>query len=159
MENRSRTALEEELAELLGPVVESEGLELVELVLRGGGGIRTLRLDVDRAGARGVGLEDCQRLSRAVEAKLEETDPIPSKYVLEVSSPGVGRPIRSRDDIRRNTGRRVVVTTAEPVEGSCSHTGLLLGSDGGDLLLQEEGEHRVRIPLAGVVRAFQELEL
>jgi ribosome maturation factor RimP len=158
VQERSKTALELELVRLLGPVVEACGLELVDLALRGGG-TKVLRLDVDRAGPQGVGVDDCQRVSRAIDAALDESDPIASHYVLEVSSPGVERPIRTPDDFRRNTGRRIVVTTRAPIDGASSHVGLLLGHDGGELLLQEEGERKVRIPLTDVVRALQAVEI
>jgi ribosome maturation factor RimP len=158
VDGRSKTALEQQLTELVAPVIAACGLELVDLALRGGG-TKILRLDVDRAGPIGVGVEDCQRVSRAVEAALDEADPIPSNYVLEVSSPGVQRPIQSADDIRRNTGRRVMVTTRAPVEGARDHVGLLVGHEDGELLLQEDGERRVRIPLTDVVRAQQAVEI
>ncbi len=101
-------------------------------------------------------MSDCQQVSRALEAALDEADLLPSSYVLEVSSPGIDRPIRSEDDIRRNTGRQVVVTAADPEKGQRVYRGLLLGSDNGDLLLEMAENERVRIPIGGIVGARQE---
>ncbi len=150
-------------AELLGElrrraerVAEAAGVELVELSLRGSGRRRVLRVDIDRAGPAGVGLEDCQRISNDLGEDLEHSELLSSGYVLEVSSPGVDRPIRTPDDIRRNTGRRVVVTTTEPVEGRSEFRGVLKGQDGECLhVADDEGE--LMIPLVHVLKARQEV--
>jgi ribosome maturation factor RimP len=153
-------------AELLGElhrraerVVTAAGLELVELCLRGSGRRRVLRVDIDRAGPAGVGLEDCQRISNELGEDLEQSELLRSGYMLEVSSPGVDRPIRSADDFRRNTGRRVVVTTVEPLGGRSCFRGELLGSDGECLELVEDGHGVVRIPLDRVEKARQDVML
>ena len=91
---------------------------------------------------------------------LEETNLIGDSYRLEVSSPGVDRPIRSADDIRRNIGRRIHVTTTEPVDSRCSFRGLLVGAHDGAILLAEgqvDDEQRVRIPLDRIEKAFQDV--
>ena len=114
-------------------------MELVELTLRGSSRRRTLRVDIDRPGPRGVDLEDCKRVSELLGAAIEaDDDLIDGSYVLEVSSPGIDRPIRSVDDIRRNTGRRVVVTTREAAEERRSVRGLLAGQRNGILILEDE---------------------
>jgi len=134
-----------------------QGLEIVDLVLRRGSRRWTVRLDIDRAGTRGVTLEDCRAISRGLETALEESDPIDDSYVLEVSSPGLDRPIRTADDVRRNTGRMVVVETVDPVEGRRCFTGTLLGLAGDELLIREDEETEVRVPWAGVARAHPHL--
>jgi ribosome maturation factor RimP len=158
-----RLEIERKLREIASRVTEPLGLEVVELALRGAGSRQILRLDVDRPGPTGVTLADCKRVSEALGAALDEEDPIAESYVLEVSSPGIDRPIRSADDIRRNTGRKVVVTSRDPERGERSVRGLLLGAEGPCLVVETEsgrgpGE-RVRIPLDRVVRARQEVEL
>ena len=101
-------------------------------------------------------LEDCERVSGALEAALDESGVVDDAYVLEVSSPGLDRPIRTDDDIRRNTGRAVVVETREPVDGRRSFRGVLLGADGDALRLREE-EGETLLPRALIVKAHQEI--
>ena len=151
--------VENDLSSLIEPVLAESGLELVELALRGAPGRQVLRLDIDRAGESGVTLDDCQQVSRALSPLLDESDLLPGAYLLEVSSPGVDRPIRSADDFRRNTGRRIVVTARDGEGAERSRTGKLLGFDEGLLLLETEGGEQHSIPLDRVVRARQEASL
>jgi ribosome maturation factor RimP len=144
---------------LAEPILAERGLELVEVVLKGAPGHQLVRLDIDRPGATGVDLADCQRVSQTLGQALNGVELIPDGYVLEVSSPGVDRPIRSADDFRRNTGRRVVVTTADAEGTRCSHHGTLLGCENGELRLECEDRQEIRIPLDGVVAARQEVAL
>lgn len=127
---------------LLEPVVEARGYELVELELTGGGGDRTLRLFIDSP--EGIGLEDCQAVSGAVEEVLDEHDPIPDTYSLEVSSPGIDRPLRRESDFERFAGERVKVRTFAPVDGQRSFTGTLKGRENSHVVLETpEGPTRI----------------
>ena len=153
-----RRSLESELRRLTSGVLEALGLELVEFALRGSSARRVLRVDIDRVGKEGVGVDDCQRVSQALGTAVEEADLIDSAYVLEVSSPGVDRPIRTADDIRRNTGRRVTVTAATADQAQETFCGLLMGQEDDILVLQTEAGDEVRVPLAGIVSARQALE-
>jgi ribosome maturation factor RimP len=158
-----RLEIERKLREIASRVTAPLGLEVVEIALRGSGSRQVLRLDVDRPGPRGVSLDDCKRVSESLGAALDEEDPIASSYVLEVSSPGIDRPIRSADDIRRNAGRRVVVTARDPERGESSIRGRLVGEDSGFLVVETSADgpaaERVRIPLDRVVRARQDVEV
>jgi ribosome maturation factor RimP len=145
------------LREIASRVAEEAGVELVDLALRGSGNRRRLRVDIDKSGPRGIDLDDCQNVSKALGSALDEADPIGGSYVLEVSSPGADRPINSADDIRRNTGRRIVVTTEDPEEGKQSFRGVLLGETNGCLKLAEEGNEEVEIPLGKVRIARQDI--
>lgn len=149
---------EERLQEMALRVVAAAGLELVELVWRRSAGRRLLRLDIDRAGPHGVTLEECRLVSRNLAAELDEDDDdlVAGSYVLEVSSPGIDRPIRSADDIRRNTGRRVVVTTTEPIGGRRKFHGVLLGGDAARIRIAIEGEQELEIPFQAIAKARQE---
>lgn len=147
------------MTQLALPVLAEAGVELVELALKGSGGSRALRLSIDRAGKEGVGLEDCQRISRQLSSVLDETEPISTSYALEVSSPGIDRPIRTTDDIRRNTGRRVLVTAKDATGQERSYRGTLLGSEREQLRLEDEAGEEIRIPLAIVVSARQDASL
>ena len=150
---------EAEFRRLAEPILVGEGLELVDLALKGSPGRQVLRLDIDRPGSRGVDRTGCQRISRALEEILDETEPLRGRYLLEVSSPGIDRPIRSADDIRRNTGRRVLILARDADGTSREHRGTLLGREDGQLRLQEaEGKDEVRIPLEGVLAARQDVE-
>ena len=152
-----QSGLADQLRPLVTRVVESMGLELVEFVLKGTRGSRLLRVDIDRAGVPGVNVDDCQRVSRELGVALDEADTIVSRYVLEVSSPGIDRPIRTPDDIRRNTGRHVFVVATDEQNTKRSYRGRLLGQDEGCLVLSDKEKGEIRIPLSGVVEARQEL--
>jgi ribosome maturation factor RimP len=159
MEVRVVQETEAELRRLTEPILAGEGLELVDFALKGSPGRQVLRLDIDRPGVRGVDLADCQRVSRALGEVLDEAEPISGGYLLEVSSPGIDRPIRSADDIRRNTGRRVLVVARDADGASREHRGTLLGSEEGHIRLQEaEGQNEVRIPLDSVLGARQDVD-
>lgn len=156
MEAARRNGIEDEIRRLAQPVVTDLGLEIVDTVFGRRGNRWYLRVDIDRAGTRGVRLEDCERVSGALEAALDESGVVDDAYVLEVSSPGLDRPIRTDDDVRRNTGRAVVVETREPVDGRRSFQGVLLGAEGNALRLREAtGE--IRVPRSLIVKAHQEI--
>ena len=155
--NQSRHAvLLEELERLVAKVVGDLGLELVELTLRGSSKKRVLRLDIDRAGPTGVGLEECQLVSGHVGAALEETGLIENSYMLEVSSPGIDRPIRTDDDIRRNAGRRIRIETIEPIEGRKTFAGVLVRSETDWLEIRIDDEEILKIPRDRIQMARQE---
>ena len=154
---QARQQLESELNRIAAPILEEAGVELVELSIRGTGFGQVLRMDIDRPGASGIGVEDCQRVSRRLGEAVDETDLMDSSYALEVSSPGVERPIRTADDIRRNTGRRITVTCAKADGGERSVQGLLRGQENHDLLLETGEGERVRVPLAEVRYARQDV--
>ena len=111
-------------------VAASLGLEVVEFVFHSQGRHSQLRIDVDRPGLPGVGLADCERMSRAVGDQLESLPLFDSPYELQVSSPGIDRPIRSDDDIRRNTGRPVRVEFRDELGKVREIVGTLAGTSG-----------------------------
>ena len=126
------------LRDLASGVVSSLGLELVELNLHGPSSNRVLRVDIDRVGAEGVNIEDCQRVSGALGEALDADDLIDARYVLQVSSPGLDRPLRTVDDFRRTTGRRLIVTTRVPKRGKTSFRGVLVASGAGSLRIADD---------------------
>jgi len=147
-----------QLMQLASRTAEAAGVELVDISLRGSSRKRVLRLDIDRAGQQGVDMGDCQRVSEAVSRELDESDLLRSSYVIEVSSPGIDRPIHSADDIRRNIGRRVVVRTPEPVEGRREFRGVLLGGTEQCIRLRDDADQEVSIPVGAGVQVMQEAQ-
>ncbi|MDF1552700.1 MAG: ribosome maturation factor RimP [Deferrisomatales bacterium] len=115
------------MEDLLRPVAEDLGYELVDVQLQSDRGRRVLRLLFDRPG--GITLDECTRLSREMSPHLEVADPIPGAYVMEVSSPGVQRPLRRAEDFERFRDQQVVVGTRETVEGRKTFRGVNRGMD------------------------------
>jgi ribosome maturation factor RimP len=132
-------------------VAASSGLELVEVDLRGGGKSRMLRITIDKPG--GVTHEDCAHLSREVGTILDVEDAVPGgSYLLEVSSPGLDRPLMRATDFERFTGSLVKLTTREAVNGSQHFEGRLEGFHGGRITLTLGGppvSNRHKKPKAG----------
>jgi ribosome maturation factor RimP len=127
---------------LVRPVVESSGLELVEAAFRTEGGRRVLRITVDRES--GLDLEAISEASERISRRLDLEDFSSGPYTLEVSSPGVERPLRLRRDFERRVGDKVKVKTAAPIEGSRTHTGTLMAADEESIVVATEaGERRI----------------
>jgi ribosome maturation factor RimP len=145
------------LRELAQAVVQETGLELVELTLKGPSRRRLLRIDIDRAGPNGVDIDDCQRVSKELGEILESGDLLEDSYVLEVSSPGVDRPIVSSADYRRNIGRRVVVRTRQAIEGKQLWKGILQGLEDERIHLQDDDAGEVTIGVDQVESARQDV--
>jgi len=147
--------LREQLRELLAPVVAGLGYQLWELeyLPRSGGGM--LRIYIDAASPlseRGISLDDCERVSRAVSETLDATDPIPGHYTLEVSSPGLDRVLRTREHFERFAGERVRLEMMQPVEGRKRFSGRLLGVGASDITLELENG-RISLPIDDIHRA------
>jgi ribosome maturation factor RimP len=156
---RGRDAILEEILRLAAEVGRSFGLEVVEATYHPAGRGGALRVTIDSPGPPGVTIEDCQRFSAAFDRLLDEHEVIDGSYVLEVSSPGLDRPIRTDDDIRRNTGRRIEVETSQPVGGSRSFRGILLGADGDALRLRDDEGMEVSLPRPVVAKVRQEMDI
>jgi ribosome maturation factor RimP len=151
----------ESLTDALESRTEALGFELVELERTGSRNRPVLRVRVDRPDSRpgdGVGLDDCARISRALEAYLDELDSMPSRYVLEVSSPGVERPLVKRRDFERFSGHEVVVKGYAPLlDRGKRLEGELLGIDDGPngerIRLKLENGEEVAVDRSDVARA------
>ncbi|MBI3129162.1 MAG: ribosome maturation factor RimP [Candidatus Tectomicrobia bacterium] len=141
---------------LAEPVAQSLGMELVEVDFSGGGGRPVLRLFVDREG--GLSVEDCKRMSREVEARFDAEDFPPSSYLLEVSSPGLERPLRRPADFQRYAGRRVRIRVRNPRGKPRVVSGTLLGIEG-DVVAVETGEGAPqRVSLGEISKARLEVD-
>lgn len=120
--NRSVESLVEEIAR---PIVEGNGLEFVGVELVKEGANRYLRVYIDKEG--GVSFDDCEAVSRAVDAKLDEILPNPPYDFFEVSSPGLERPLKRDEDFARYAGQLVALATYAPVDGQKLFIGELVG--------------------------------
>jgi ribosome maturation factor RimP len=139
------------LTAVVEPTLAGMGYELVRVQLQGTRR-QTLQIMADRADGQGMTVDDCADISRAVSAVLDVEDPIPGAYTLEVSSPGVDRPLTRPKDFDAWAGFEAKVDAKGLVDGRKRFRGILLGRDGGDVLLRCEGED-LRIPLDMVGRA------
>jgi ribosome maturation factor RimP len=145
--------LRDQLGELLAPVVAELGYELWELEYapRAGGGL--LRLYIDTTGnPGGITLDDCEKVSRAVSETLDASDPIPGRYTLEVSSPGLDRVLRTREHFERFAGERVRLEMMQPVDGRKRFSGRLKAVGASDITLELDGG-TVRLPIDDIHRA------
>lgn len=138
------------LNEVVASGVEALGYELVGVELDSGGGRRVLRIYIDHPD--GITLEDCERVSHQVSGVLDVEDPIQGNYLLEVSSPGVERPLFEAGHYERFIGARVRVKLHDPLNGRRKLKGLIVACDQGVVTLDEDGE-RWEIPLADISRA------
>ncbi len=144
-------AVTERIAELVTPSLEANGFELVRVMLTGGDR-PTLQIMADRTDETPITVDDCADISRVVSAILDVEDPIKGAYTLEVSSPGIDRPLVRKKDFERFAGFEAKVETAAPVDGRRRFRGRLLGVEGDEVRLAlEEGE--AAIPLSAIDRA------
>lgn len=121
---------------ILTPILAESGLELVDLEFVKEGVNWYLRVYIDKDG--GVTIDDCERVSRALEARLDEEDPIAQAYILEVSSPGLDRPLKKEADFVKYRGEIIDVKLYQQKNGSKQYQGKLLGLENGVLSLEEE---------------------
>ena len=139
--------------EAVNPTVVSLGYEIVDIVERSEYGQKVTTFVVDKV-PDGVSLDDCERLHYAIEPIMDELDPTGGKpYVLEVSSPGLDRPLKTQRDFERNYGKEVEVRLYAPLKGVKSYEGVLLErTDGYVLLGRGSGETKIENTRIAVVR-------
>src|SRR6185295_12927296 len=127
---------------MLQPGVEALGFELVDAELVGGGGSPTLRVYIDSP--KGITVEDCADVSRQISAILDVEDPIPGSYTLEVSSPGLDRPLVTPEDFRKRLGETVKAKLRRPdLTGRRNFTGKLLEVRSEGIVLEVDNEQHV----------------
>lgn len=155
MPSKVHLDLIERIKALALPVVESEGLELVDVEFQRERGGWVLRLYIDKEG--GVSLADCETVSAQLGNILDVEDLIDHPYNLEVSSPGLNRPLKGEADFIRFAGRLVLMTTSQPVGGRSRFVGRLLGLKEGNVII-EEADSSTTIPYALIAKARLEGE-
>jgi ribosome maturation factor RimP len=129
----AKAAIDRRLAEIVQPVIEGMGFELVRVRLMGGE-YKTLQIMVQRPDG-GIDVDECAQVSTAVSAVLDVEDPIASEYSLEVSSPGIDRPLTRLKDFDDWQGHEAKIETIEMIDGQRRFKGQLAGTDGDEVLI------------------------
>ena len=144
--------LRDRLTAMLGPVVEGLGYELWELEYQPGRGNALVRLYIDTTAQAGITVEDCERASRAISDALDTADPVPGNYTLEVSSPGIERPLRTARHFAPYAGEKVFVEMVHVVDERRRFKGRLVAADDTTIEVEVEGRN-YRLPLSGIRKA------
>ncbi|WP_375174098.1 ribosome maturation factor RimP [Pseudooceanicola sp.] len=129
----AKTAIDRRLAEIVEPVITDMGFELVRLRLMGGQ-TKTLQIMAERPGG-GIEVDECAEISTAVSAVLDVEDPVSDAYTLEVSSPGIDRPLTRLKDFDAYEGYEAKVETSELIDGRKRFKGVLAGVEGDEVLI------------------------
>lgn len=151
-----REIYEAKTEELVLPLVEAHHFELVDVEYVKEAGTWYLRIYIDKEG--GININDCELVSRAFSEILDREDYIEDAYILEVSSPGLGRPLKKEKDFCRNLGKEVEVRTYKPIEKQKEFTGLLESWDKERVTLQLENGELLTIARADIALIRQALD-
>lgn len=148
-------SVEQQVRVLVEPIIKEKGLELVDVEYMKEGAHWYLRLFIDKDG--GVDIDDCSGVSHAVSDLLDTSNIILQSYVLEVSSPGLERPLKKSEDFQRFQGELITVKTKKLFEGYQEFSGYLIGLENDEIILEYEGK-RMAIPRSVVKKAHLSLE-
>lgn len=140
-----------EVERLIAPSIEAMGYDIVRVQLSGGDRL-CLQIMAERRADGGMNVDDCTEVSRAVAAILDVEDPIDSAYTLEVSSPGIDRPLTRLADFDRFAGFEARVETLQAIDGRRRFRGRLLGTRGSDIAMVCD-DNEIVLPFAGLQRA------
>jgi len=146
-----RQSLQTRITALAEQVAAPMGMEIVLLEIKGDGNHSVVRTFIDQPG--GVTLDDCERFSKRFSVSLDVEDWIPFSYVLEVSSPGVNRPLVKEADFQRFCGKNIKVRTRDPVEGQKNFKGKIVGVTEGRLELEVAPGKQIEIALMDIEKA------
>ncbi len=127
----------ERIKELIDPFLDDSGIELVDMTYRRESSGMTIRLLVDTP--EGVHIDECEAVNKALSELLDKEDFINERYVIEVSSPGLDRPIRTDRDFERSIGKKLDLTTFGPIDGRKTHSGILVGINDEEAILEAGG--------------------
>lgn len=133
-----REEYEQKAEAMLAPIVEANGFELVDVEYVKEAGNWYLRGYIDKPG--GITVNDCETVSRAFSDKLDEDDFIEDSYIMEISSPGLDRPLKKEKDFARSIGKLVEIRTYRPIEKQKEFSGVLTAYDSSSVTIQEEEE-------------------
>ncbi len=146
---------EQRTEELILPIVESYGFELVDVEYVKEGGMWYLRAYIDKDG--GIAVDDCAMVSRQFSEILDEKDYIDEAYIFEVSSPGLGRPLKKDKDFDRNMGSDIEIRTYRAIDKQKEFVGTLVAYDKTSVTIDMDGEEKVfeRADIALIRQAFE----
>jgi ribosome maturation factor RimP len=153
----------EQIRAIAERVAAARGLEVWDIQSRRESGGHVVRVFIDRPGPSAtpddsVSIEDCEQVNREIGTILDVEDPLPFTYTLEVSSPGLDRPLRKLDDYRRFAGRLAKVVVSEPVDNQKAFEGRLSGVDGDVVVLEAQNGRRHKLPMRLITRGRLEVE-
>ena len=153
----------EQIRAIAERVAAARGLEVWDIQSRRETGGHVVRVFIDRPGPsatpdESVSIEDCEEVNREIGTILDVEDPLPFAYTLEVSSPGLDRPLRNLDDYRRFVGRLAKVVVKEPVDNQKAFDGRLRGVDGNEVVLEAPNGRVHRLPMQLITRGRLEVE-
>jgi|TARA_B100000315_G_scaffold188134_1_gene177863 ribosome maturation factor RimP len=151
-----KSSIHQTVAEIIEPITREENIELVDVEYKKVGKTWALRIYIDKN--LGVTLGDCQRISRQAEDLIEVHEVITNPYVLEVSSPGLDRPLKKERDFIRNKGKQVQVKSFSPVNGKKQRIGTVQDFKNGTLYLKDPAGIQ-EIPLGDIAQAKLTIEL
>jgi ribosome maturation factor RimP len=137
---RAKTAQDRQLIELIDPIAESLGLDIVRVRLMGGTLRQRLQIMAERPSDNDISVEECARLSRAVSEVFDAADPIAGEYLLEVSSPGIDRPLTRLKDFDLFEGLEARLETDRMIEGRKRFKGVVAGTEGDNVCIDLDGE-------------------
>lgn len=141
------------IAGIVGPTIEAMGFDVVRVMVTGGRR-PVLQIMADRSDGTMISVDECAEISRTVSAVLDVEDPITGEYTLEVSSPGIDRPLTRLKDFERWAGFEARVDMAEPIEGRKRFTGVLKGlGDDEAVLMELAPDETVALAFAGIAWA------
>ena len=145
------------VSELAESLADEYGLEIVEVLLSGSTKRPLLRVFIDKD--EGVTLDDCERFSRAFSAVLDVEDPVQTSYVLEVSSPGLDRPLQGVKDFQKHVGKRMKIMIKQRIHKQNSLTGTFEGIQGNDIVLRMDNNSKINISFDNIVKATRAVEI
>lgn len=150
----AKVKIKELVAEVLAEFLEKNGYELYNVEFIKEGKDWFLRVYIDRTddSAGGVSTDDCEKVSRYLSARFDELDPIEQNYYLEVSSPGMDRALLKESDYVRYAGRFVDVALYQGMNGKKTFFGKLVGIQDGNLVIIDEKENRIELPMEKVAK-------
>jgi ribosome maturation factor RimP len=149
--------LRDKIKIIIEPVINAAGMELYDIEFNRMRGKGLLRVFIEKEG--GVTIDDCERISREIEAALDVEDPIPFSYVLEVSSPGLDRPLRKLDDFNKYSGNMVRVITLEAIDDQTFFIGTIEKVENDEISLLLPKNRHVIIPFKNISKARLEVEV
>ena len=143
---RARTAQDRQLLDLIDPIAESLGLDVVRVRLMTGSKRQRLQIMAERPSDHDISVEQCAKLSRAVSEVFDAADPIPGEYMLEVSSPGMDRPLFTLEQFAAHVGEQVKIKLRSPFDGRRNFQGLLRGVEDQDVVVLVD-DHEFLLPI------------